>query len=169
MASQNAVAQNVRLGPKVGLKLANISDLEGSRLGYECGLVLDIPVKKNLGFQSGIVVNAKGNDNFKTTYLEIPLTLTLKRGTSTKSPLLFQFGTYGGVLVFNKKSVDRRPTPQMADFGVHLAFGIEASNVQFLINFQQGLALMFEGETNSRHQNFGITMAFLFPALRAQP
>jgi len=181
--------EGISFGLRGGVNFQNINgkDNSGDKLkldmlmGFNAGVVVQIPVAPEFYFQSGLLYTTKGakSDNFQgsnisvkltPSYIELPLNLLYKPLLGT-GHLLLGFGPYvayglGGKAKIGSDESKIEYTNEYSsllpygqylkrfDFGGNLFFGYELSNgISLQLNTQIGMAKINADNTNPLYPN----------------
>lgn len=94
LLTSHFVMGQIRIGPKTGLKLNNLSngsEFQVLKSGFEFGAMGNVPLSKELYLQTEILITNKGYkekygdeifDQLTTTYLQLPVLIQYRMGTN---------------------------------------------------------------------------------------
>ena len=154
----NAAMAQVNIGFKAGFNSATVksSDAEisedGKALsGLNLGTVVNVKMKGNLSFQTGLTIGTRGvavahdghADNFKFTAADIPLNLVL----NTKSGLFLGTGMNLGYNLSGKLEADDADENYDFQFGKGNDFFRSDFGLNFLVGYQTKSGLFFSGNS----------------------
>ena len=159
----NGVRLGLTLSPQISWMNAGDKNIQanGSYVGFAYGLLMDVVFRKNYAFSSGILVSYDGgkltylsdtrfnsygdsllfvpvvNVDYRTQYLQIPLTIKLRTNQIGYITYFGQFGLQGGVRIrsradvsdptmsFAENKVDFSKDVTLPDFGLLIGAGVE--------------------------------------------
>lgn len=178
----------VTLGLRGGLNISNFGgdalDID-SKLGFNAGVNVDIPIVKSFGIQTGLFYTSKGakqsaenNDNdaevkVNEAYLQIPVLASYRYYIKDDVRWEFNAGPYlafgvGGKL---KESWNNISTESdwfdddisSFDMGVALGTGITVNKIYFGIQYEIGMYNMLkDSETSLKNTNFSVNVGYNF-------
>ncbi len=184
------VQAQIKVGPKVGLNLSTaklsgmgISMNEKTLIGFNVGILFELPISGNLFLQPAISYSTKGSkysvlsQEYKVSpsYIDIPVNVVYKFDLGVAKLLLnagpyaaygiagtFDFGGDPVDIVFgNKETDDLKPL----DFGLNIGAGVEISNIIVSVNYGLGLANLSPVTTDGeeiKSKVVGFSLAYLF-------
>lgn len=161
-----ANAQEIAIGVKAGLNLANMTDVEGAspgtRVGAHIGPFVKLPITENFSIIPELLYSMKGSEisesffgvNFevstKLDYLDIPIMANYQLDNG----LNFELGPYVAFLLSAKskvdilgvsEDVDIKEGMNSLDFGVGFGLGYRLENgLGFGARYNLGLASLFK-------------------------
>ena len=155
----NAAIAQVSFGLKAGYNAASVnsSDPEitedGKTLsGFNLGGLMNVPVKGNLSFQTGLTIGTKGvsikheghADKYKFTAVDIPLNLVL----NTKNGLFLGTGLNLGYNLSGKLDAHDDPSENYSfEFGKEKNFFRTDLGINFLLGYQTKSGIFFSGNS----------------------
>ncbi|MSP08665.1 MAG: PorT family protein [Chitinophagaceae bacterium] len=182
----NAAIAQVNIGFRAGYNAATVksSDAEitedGKALsGFNIGTVVNVKMKGNLSFQTGLTIGTKGvsvaheghADNYKFTAADIPMNLVL----NTKSGLFVGTGLNLGYNLSGKLDAEDDPTENYsftfgsgknftrADLGLNILAGYKTKSGMFISgNSLMGLTDIKPGAETWRNNLFSISLGYMF-------
>ena len=188
-AVTNMQAQ-IKFGPKVGLNLSTMTYKSfgiaydpKTLVGFNFGVISEIPLSGNLVLQPCILYSAKGSKysvlseetTVSPSFLEIPVNVVYKFDLGAAKLFLnagpfVAYGIGGKIksggdsedIIFGKtEDDDLRPL----DFGLNAGAGLEISNIAISVNYGLGLANLAPITTNDTEMKIkviGFSVAYLF-------
>lgn len=164
--TQTANSQDIAIGIKAGVNLANMTDVEGAspgtRVGAHIGPFVKLPISENFSIIPELLYSMKGSEISESIlgltfemqtnldYLEIPIMANYQLDNG----LNFELGPYVGILLSAKSTVDIlgvsedldiKDQMNTVDFGIGLGLGYRLeSGLGFGARYSLGLASLFK-------------------------
>ncbi|MTK53940.1 porin family protein [Paludibacter sp.] len=186
LASFVAINAQVRIGPKVGMNISNMTlsssgiNMSMSTLvGFQVGVVAEIPVATDFVIQPGLLYSSKGtkidmagvNSNERLDYLELPVNAMYKIELAGPAKLILFAGPYLGYGVGGKDSMTGEKIKftgankdfKALDLGLNFGPGVEIGSLQ--VTLQYGFSLTNispESSVTAKNKVFSIALAYLF-------
>ena len=184
------VQAQIRVGPKVGLNLctAKLSGMgirmdEKTLIGFNVGILFELPLSGNLFLQPAVSYSTKGSkysvlsQEFKVSpsYIDIPVNVVYKFDLGG-AKLFLNAGPYAAYGIAGKYDFDGEPVDivfgnketddlKPLDFGLNIGAGVEISNIIISANYGLGLANLSPVTTNGeeiKSKVIGFSLAYLF-------
>lgn len=164
-AFAQAEAGSFTLQPKVGLNIANITDIDDSKsvVGFAVGVEGQYQVSDLFGLSAGLLYSGQGtkiefgneSDKWNPGYLNIPIlaNVYVVKGLAVKA------GIQPGFMV----SKDDAEGVKSFDFSIPVGLSYEFSNVVLDARYNIGVTKIFdEDEGSSKNSVFQITLGYKF-------
>lgn len=153
------------LQPKVGLNIANLTSLDGtkSKAGFAIGLEGEYRAADIVGVSAGLIYSGQGfkvkgggdDDKWSPGYLNIPIlaNVYVVKGLAVKA------GVQPGFLV----SKDDADGAKSFDFSIPVGLSYEFSNVVLDARYNIGVTKVFDaGDDSPKNSVFQITLGYKF-------
>jgi len=177
--------QPITFGVRAGVNFSNFTGGEGStdsRVGFNVGVNVDIPLMQSLYLQTGLYATQKGakaegdgwEEKVNPLYLQIPVLASYRYNISDATQLQVNFGPYFAYGISGKyKSEDGECDffgddedqfgGKRFDAGLQVGAGITLSKFYLGCAYEFGLTKVFDTEdSKSKNSNFMINVGYNF-------
>jgi hypothetical protein len=148
--------------------------------GINFGGIIDIPLRRSISFQPGLIFSAKGSDfkidsvdfSLAPVYIEIPVNLVLSLGSETFKIFMLA-GPYFAIGMGGNKFVSNSPVEnirfgsnadlKLFDFGFNFGTGVNINHFLICAQYGIGLANVSTKEAEMKNRVIGISISSLMP------
>lgn len=180
--------QPITFGVRAGMNISNFSgdgaDGLDSRIGFNAGVSLDIPLLQSLYLQTGLYVTQKGakyeeddyEEKVNPLYLEIPVLASYRYNFSDATQLQVNFGPYFAYGISGKYKITEGNISGEADFfgddedqwggkrfdvGLQVGAGVTISKFFIGCAYEFGLSDIAD-DADAKNSNFMINVGYNF-------
>lgn len=171
MYSYNGIERGLRFGIKAGVNISGFTgdDAEllrasNDQVGFNVGIFMEYTSSSKLYFLTGLDFTTKGDDEYSSTYLQLPIHIGYKIGLTDNLNLGYHLGPYlaygiGGELPNNDENFD---------FGLGLGMDLDISKFRIGLGYDWGLKTAqysnYNGltELEYKNRNFSINIGYTF-------